>query len=41
MIDGLTLACVYSAEWISVDVALTAIDRHLDDLFGPASTLPA
>jgi AcrR family transcriptional regulator len=41
VIDGLTLACVYSEEWISVDVALTAIDRHLDDLFGPPSTLPA
>jgi len=40
-IDGLTLACVYSPEWIGVDLALAAIDRHLDDLFGPPSTLPA
>lgn len=41
LIDGLTLACVYSAERITVDDALLVIDRHLDDLFGPASTLPA
>ncbi|MFI9380168.1 TetR/AcrR family transcriptional regulator [Kutzneria sp. NPDC052558] len=40
-IDGLTLACVYSAEWIGDDLAMAAVDRHLDDLFGPASTLPA
>jgi AcrR family transcriptional regulator len=41
VIDGMTLACVFSAEWISADAALTVIDQHLDDLFLPASTLPA
>ena len=41
VIDGMTLACVFSAEWISGDTALTVIDRHLDDLFGLPSTLPA
>ena len=41
VIDGMTLACVFSAEWISGDTALMVIDRHLDDLFGLPSTLPA
>ncbi|MFC0547574.1 TetR/AcrR family transcriptional regulator [Kutzneria chonburiensis] len=41
VIDGMTLACVFSAEWISTDAALTVIDQHLDDLLRPASTLPA
>ncbi|QUQ68001.1 TetR/AcrR family transcriptional regulator [Kutzneria sp. CA-103260] len=41
LIDGLTLACVYSAERITVEAALAVVDRHLDDLLNPASTLPA
>jgi AcrR family transcriptional regulator len=41
VIDGMTLACVFSPERIGPDDALTVIDRHLDDLLGPASTLPA
>lgn len=38
VIDGMTLACVFSPERIGADGALTVIDRHLDDLFGPVST---
>jgi AcrR family transcriptional regulator len=41
VIDGMTLACVFSAERISVEVALTVIDQHLDDLLAVPSTLPA
>jgi AcrR family transcriptional regulator len=41
VIDGMTLACVFSPERISPDNALAVIDRHLDDLLGVASTLPA
>jgi AcrR family transcriptional regulator len=41
VIDGMTLACVFSAEWISGQTALDVIDRHLDDLLGLPSTLPA
>ncbi|MEV6604845.1 TetR/AcrR family transcriptional regulator [Kutzneria sp. NPDC051319] len=41
VIDGMTLACVFYAERISPEVALAAIDRHLDDLLGVPSTLPA
>jgi AcrR family transcriptional regulator len=40
VIDGLTLACVFSPERIGVDTALAVVDRHLDDLLDPASTLP-
>jgi AcrR family transcriptional regulator len=41
VIDGMTLACVFDAERINADGALKVIDQHLDDLLGPASTLPA
>ncbi|MFC0434462.1 TetR/AcrR family transcriptional regulator [Kutzneria buriramensis] len=41
VIDGMTLACVFSPERIGSDDAVRVIDRHLDDLLGPASTLPA
>jgi AcrR family transcriptional regulator len=41
VIDGLTLACVFSPERVGVDSALAVIDRHLDELLGRASTLPA
>jgi BetI-type transcriptional repressor, C-terminal len=41
VIDGMTLARVLSPDRIGVDDALAVIDRHLVDLPGEPSTLPA